>query len=1560
MKRCMFAVMMICVSASAADWPRFRGQTGQGMSDEKNVPLKWSRAEDGKDENIAWAADIPGVGHSSPIIVGDRVILTYTDAAGADCHVIAFDRTNGKVLWDSPVFKQEPKRKENRNSYATPTPVSDGQHVFVFFGSGGAAALALDGKVKWTNQEHKFYSRHGLGPSPILFEDIVIMPFDGSIEQFDNPQDERIGWQKPWDKSFILALDKATGKTKYKASRGLSRIAHVTPQITQVGEQPVLVSAAGDVIQGHNPRDGTLLWTVASKGEAVVPSVVIGDGKVFTSSGYEATTIRAVRLDPAARGDITATHLVWEQKKNAPTLPSFIYDDGLLFAVKENGIASCMDAKTGDIIWQERLGGTFAASPVWAEDRLYCLADDGKTTVLAAGREFKVLAENPLNEPCQASPAISDGQILIRTAKRLYCIGARERAPQADAATWYRSYVRVPANMVTPAQKDLWRDSMTLSFQGVASPFSVYLNGTKIIESDGVPNDARRRFKVPKDILQKGVFNVLAVRVAAKDAPDQFAHPPIFAGYFDELVLNAWDVQRGPLDAAAHKPIAQPPSRAAYTESGFRPSSTPLNPNGELMPGQRLPPAESLAKMRPAADLAVDLLLHEPLVAQPTHLSFDERGRLWVAQYRQYPYPAGLKMLSRDKYYRSRFDRIPPAPPHHDEGNDIISVHEDTDCDGKYDKHKVVLRGLNMANAAVRGWGGIWVMHTPYLLFYPDKDGDDVPDGNPEVRLAGFGLEDTHSVANGLAWGPDGWLYGAQGSTTTSRVTRPGVDPPGSPGVYYEASMVWRYHPRTKQYEIFAEGGGNNFGLEFDAEGRLFSGHNGGETRGWYFVQSGRYMKQAVDPGKFGPPANPYSFGALPMMKSRNPIPRFTHALVIAEGTALPNAYGGRIFGADPLHRLLIVSERYPAGSNFETSDNAPALNGDDIAFRPVFLANAPDGSIYVADFYEEYIAHGQNYQGQIDPTTGRVYRLRGKDAKLNRDVDLSKKSTAELIEVLSHPNRWHRQTAVRVLGERRDPTAVQPLQRMLAKEDAHPALESLWALHQMDALAEPTLLAALAHPAAPVRAWAVRMAGDGGRPSEPVLAKLREMASEDADSMLRAQIASTTRRLPARQALPLLATMLRRDADAADPFVPMLCWWTIESRCGGPDREAVLALFDDPELWKTETVRQHLASRLMQRFAAGGTRADFLACARLFKVAPPQQQGQLLAGFETAFKGRALPPLPRELADALLKSGKASPVLRMRLGDREGTDLATSIATDAGASVEDRLAVITALGEIQVPLGPAILIGTVFDDQDPPQLRKAALASLLLYNDKGLNKSLAKDVAAAYGKFPPEVRPAALNLLASRPAWSVHVLDLLEAKAVASADVPPDVAERLRGSTDTVIATRARKLLAQADPSSAEAKRAEIDRVRRIIALEPGDAYRGEAIFMQRCAACHTLFHKGGRIGPDLTPYQRDDLGTMLTSILDPSIEIREGFRSYTAATKDGRTLSGFLVDNDPAVIALRGFDGQDVRLQRADLLSLDPQPMSLMPEGLLVGLKDAELRDLFAYLRIPQPITR
>lgn len=1111
---------------------------------------------------------------------------------------------------------------------------------------------------------------------------------------------------------------------------------------------------------------------------------------------------------------------------------------------------------------------------------------------------------------------------------------------------WLRCYIRVPDEMTSRAEKDLWSDSVTLSLGGIRGPVTLWLNGQKIGESKALPEDARRRFKVPKGILEKKAFNVLALQLDGGARGVSAA--PILAGYFDELRLEgAWEMQTGEANPADLKAVSEQPRAAFYTEAGFHPSTTPLTANQELMPGVRLAPADSLAKMTTADDLAVDLIASEPQVAQPTHISFDERGRMWVAQYRQYPYPAGVKMLSRDKYYRATYDRVPPAPPHHDRGRDIVSMHEDTDGDGVFDKATVVLDGLNMANAALRGHGGLWVMQTPYLLFYPTTNGDEF--GAPEVRLAGFGLEDTHSVANGLAWGPDGWLYGAQGSTTTSRVVRPGMDAPDFPGVFHESCMVWRYHPATKVYEIFAEGGGNVFELEFDSEGRLHSGHNGGETRGFQYMQGALMLKQGIDPGKFGAQANPFAFGFLDAMKSRNPIARFTHATIIADGTALPARYAGRFFAADPLHRNVVVAERYARGSTFETSDSGVALAGADPAFRPVYLTNAPDGAVYVADFYEEFIAHGQNYQGQIDPSTGRIYRIRGKDTPLNKDVNLAVKTGAQLVALLDHPNRWHRQTAVRLLGERRDPTTLEPLRAALHNSAEHPALEALWALHQMGAFDEATALAALAHPHPAVRAWSVRLLGDAGKLPGDFAAGVLRLTTTEPDAEVRAQIASTAHRLPAEQALALVGALLRRDADATDPCIPLLCWWVLEAHCA-QSRDAVLAAL----AWDSAIVKRHILPRVMRRFAATSARADLLTCARLLDTAPSAEHRQLLmSGFEEAFKGRALPPLPEPLVEALARSGLASRHLRVRLREPEAIADALKTATDDAAKPDERQLCVRLFGEVKVPESVPVLLHLA-STAASADLRKTALTSLLLYDDATIGEL----VARAYATLPAEAQPAAQTLLTSRPAWCLAFLHLLESTAVLRTAVAPATATMLRGHEDKAVAVLAQKLLSA--PAPRPQTRAEIDRLRRVIATGPGDPYKGEPIFLQRCAGCHTLFQKGGHIGPDLTPYQRDDLGTLLPSIVDPSAEIREGFVNQIALTTDGRTLSGFLVDQDDTVLALRGLDGQDIHLTRREIREIRASPASLMPDGILAGLDEQALRDFFAYLRIPQPITR
>ncbi len=404
----------VSMRAAAENWPGFRGPGRQGISAETNVPTRWSSTD-----NIAWKTAVEGQGWSSPIVWNDRVFVTTATEEGQSYRLICLDRTSGAIVWNNEILRQKPGYKQPDNSYATATPVTDGSAIFTLAADGTFAATSFDGKVLWRYREFEFYSQHGLGTSPILYGDLILAAFDYSSEG----PDKLIGWQKPWDQSFILALDKTSGKVRWKGKRGMSRIAHTVPHIMKVGDSDQLVSSAGDVIQGFDLKTGELIWTAHSAGEGVVPSIVIGDGLVYACSGFGSSAIRAVR--PDGNGDVTETHILWETEDDVPHIPSPMYVKPNLYTLTEAGVLRCLDGATGKEIWRQRLGGKFSASPVWADGKIYLLSEQGKTFVAESGSEYKLVAENELGEKCCSSPAISQGNIFIRSEKTLFCIGQK-------------------------------------------------------------------------------------------------------------------------------------------------------------------------------------------------------------------------------------------------------------------------------------------------------------------------------------------------------------------------------------------------------------------------------------------------------------------------------------------------------------------------------------------------------------------------------------------------------------------------------------------------------------------------------------------------------------------------------------------------------------------------------------------------------------------------------------------------------------------------------------------------------------------------------------------------------------------------------------------------------------------------------------------------------------------------------------------------------------------------------------------------------------------------------
>jgi putative heme-binding domain-containing protein len=568
------------------------------------------------------------------------------------------------------------------------------------------------------------------------------------------------------------------------------------------------------------------------------------------------------------------------------------------------------------------------------------------------------------------------------------------------------------------------------------------------------------------------------------------------------------------------------------------------------------------------------------------------------------------------------------------------------------------------------------------------------------------------------------------------------------------------------------------------------------------------------------------------------------------------------------------------------------------------------------------------------------------------RGFDYSKKTTAELVALLRHPNKWHRRMALRLLGDRKDRSAV-PLLRPLLAETGQPALEALWGLNLSGGFDGRLALETLGHPNPYVRLWTVRLLGDANKVAPVLARRLAELARSEPNVEVRSQLASTAKRLPAADALPIVRNLLARDEDVGDIHLPLQLWWALESKCES-DRDRVLALFEDPAVWELPLVRTHILHRLMRRFAAAGSRRDLLTCARLLRLAPDAGHSKLLLrGFEEALQGRPLGNLPPELAEALAKYAGSSVVLGLRQGRAEAVARALAVIADDRADASERLQYVQVLGEVTQPRAVPVLLGVVEHGRDDA-LRMAALTALQPYDDPAIGAA----VVRLYGGFNDDVRDVARTLLVSRKAWALQLLEAVDQGKIDPATVPAEAVRKVTAHRDERLARLVAKHWGKVEGATTEEMQQEIARLGGVLRGGSGSPYPGKKLFLATCGKCHTLFGQGGKIGPDLTTFKRDDVGNMLLHIVNPSAEIREGYETYQVETKDGRLLTGLLADKDNQVVVLRGSDGQTVTVRQDQIEDMAAQKKSLMPEGLLKALTDQQVRDLFAYLRSTQPL--
>jgi putative membrane-bound dehydrogenase-like protein len=931
------------------------------------------------------------------------------------------------------------------------------------------------------------------------------------------------------------------------------------------------------------------------------------------------------------------------------------------------------------------------------------------------------------------------------------------------------------------------------------------------------------------------------------------------------------------------------------------------------------------------------------MVRQPLSASFDERGRLWVIEYLQYPNPAGLKPVTVDRYLRTEYDRVPEPPPKGPRGADRIKILEDTDGDGKADKATVFVEGLNLASGLIVGHGGVFVAQAPYLLFYPDRDRDDRPDGDPEVLLSGFGLQDAHSTVNSLAWGPDGWLYGAQGSTVTARIR----------GVEFQQG-IWRYHPRTKRFELFAEGGGNTWGLDFDPAGNAFGSSNGNYIT-FHMEQGAYYLKGFA---KHGPLHNPHTFGYFgPLAYEGSKVGgHVTPGGIIYKGDAFPAEFRGAFIGGNLLSNAVYWHALKPLGSTFKGKHAGTLIDSRDAWFRPIDLLNGPDAAVYVVDWYDKRAAH-LDPRDTWDRTNGRIYRVVYGDRRKVEPFDLARKSSAELVGLRSSTNDWFAAEARRLLAERRDPAVIAGLKHDLKGDrDETIALRDLWALYVSGGFDQSLALELLEHPVAGVRRWTVRFLGDDGEINQSVRASLVNLAATEPSATVRAQLASSCQRWDAADSIPILDRLARHPEDRADEHIPMLIWWGVERQLRN-DRAAVVAWLASPEAQSAAIVDQTILERAARALASGGSPDDFALCARLLEASPGREQAdRVMAGIEKALEGRSLDEIPASLRGSIARFWNADPrpdpaliQFAARLGSPDAVTLAIRRAGEASTPDAERIAMIGMLGQMHRPeVLPAL--AALYRKETRPSILLALLSALGDLRPA----SIADLILSRYAELPPSGRAQALGVLCSRPGWARELIAAISRKTVSPKDLRPNHILQIVQLQDSSLLTEFERVWGKVPRAGSAEKTKRIAEVRGLLPEgDKGNAARGKAVFQETCAGCHHLFDQGEAFGPELTGADRGNLDFLLTSLVDPGAQIRNEYRGQTLALRDGRVLSGLIVEENDRSLTLFDNNKQKTLILRDDVEAVRPMETSVMPEGLLDNIPEPKIRDLFRYLQ-------
>lgn len=981
--------------------------------------------------------------------------------------------------------------------------------------------------------------------------------------------------------------------------------------------------------------------------------------------------------------------------------------------------------------------------------------------------------------------------------------------------------------------------------------------------------------------------------------------------------------------------------------AGARPAPAPTA--ADVYPHAGLPPEKAAAAMTVPPGFEVKLFAGEPDLHQPVAMCTDDRGRLWVVE--AYTYP------------RRHPHPGPVLPDSEKAKGDKIVIFEDADGDGKADKRTVFLEGLNLVSGIELGFGGVWVGAAPYLLFIPDKDGDDKPDGGPQILLDGWGYHDTHETLNSFIWGPDGWLYGCHGVFTHSKVGKPGT--PDDKRVPINAG-IWRYHPTRHVFEVFAHGTSNPWGLDYNAHGEFFI-----EAcvipHMWHIVQGGRYNRQA------GTHFNPFTFDDIPTIavhrhyagsnphagNNRSDAAGGGHAhsgLLCYQGGLWPKEYHGKLLMGNLHGHRLNVDEIKPKGSGYVADRNPDFLLMNDRWAIPVALQASHDGNAYLSDWYDKQICH-RNEPEIWDRTNGRIYKIVHKDTKPAK-VDLQKATDEELVKHLTSQNEWRVRHARRILQERAAgpgvaAKAVGQIEQMFidARDDAQLVRALLAAQAVGRGLPTPGQdHAGIDHPHA--TAWFVRLVGERSEEGSPALAFLIRRSAADPSPVVRRAVVSVVHKLPADDRWAVIADLVSNPEDAADHNLPYLYWYALE-----PLVEAVP--FRGLKLAAGAKVPQ-LLPWAARRVGAIGTPEAVALLVKLAGEAPSaEQQVAYLRGIGDGLKGKRQFPMPAgwPAASAVLAKSASADVrnqtqaLAVLFGDKNAFAALRAVIADPKAATPARLAAVTSLVDARDPELVPVLQGQVAD----PAVRGAALRGLAAFDDPKTPAA----ILAGYGAFSTAEKRDALATLAARPAYAKALMAAVAAKQVPAADVSAETVRQLRNIKDATLDKQIADLWGVVRDTPEDRKRLIGEWKGKLTRPYSGpvDLGLGRAVFARTCQQCHTLYALGGKVGPDITGSNRADLDYLLENILDPSAVIPKEYAATRVGLADGRVLTGIVKDGPGAAVTVVTAT-ETVAVPAADIESRTPSELSMMPDDILKTTTEPELRALVAYLRHPQQV--